>query len=82
MKTGWFKNQLSIDGVAAVTAAIWLVWYMAGLNYKVEANGKVLKSVAKTQVGVLKCLQQTKEVLQAQQPTNRLDIIVIPDPPT
>jgi hypothetical protein len=78
--TGWFKPQLSFDGVLIVAYVVGMVWFAANIKFQLDANGKAIRSIGKTQIGVLKALQQIKSDVQLLDYTNRQEII-IPDPP-
>jgi hypothetical protein len=80
MKNPWFKPQLSFDGVLLLAYTVGTVWFVANMNFKLDSNGHNIRSIARTQLGVLHSLQQIKETMQSKDPTNHLEITV-PDAP-
>lgn len=79
MKGKWFKPELSLDGVLFIGYFVASIFFVSGMHYQLDANGKAIHSISATQIKVLRCLQQTKDVIQSDH-TNRLEI-EIPEPP-
>lgn len=79
MKEKWFKPEFSFDGVLLLGYVVGSIFFISGMYYQLESNGRSIHAISKTQNQVLHCLQQTKDVIQADH-SNKLDI-VIPDAP-